>query len=212
MVKKGTGILLLALAVLTSFITKKSVNEVEAEKLILRNSKGKAMIHLGFEGDVPYISFISEKGISSLKLSGGSVPGVLLSNDQGKVISTWTLLGDGGGGIGFADKDGGAAAILRGGDTPSASFFAAQNEPVAALGVVKEIPHLLIAGKTGSEGVLIHGGEPSSFLVLDEGGKVKILISKHGVYQGKQEKEKKDNKVFSFQDQAQLFPNDKRSL
>lgn len=154
---------------------------------------------------------LSDGGLPRVQMQGGSTPGLFLMSDKNKTIASWTVLTDGGGGLGLADASGNAATILRGGLSPSVSFFSPQNEPMAALGVIQKVPHLLISGPVGNEGILIHGGTPSSMVVVDEAGKVKILISKHGVFQGKEEgKEtgkKKDNKVFSFDDQKTLFPD-----
>jgi hypothetical protein len=282
-----------------SFLGKNSSNAIEAEKLIIRNAKGKSTIELGFSADTPYISFQGPAGKTTLKLEGGdlpslalnndlqkslvkvfsskekggialsdangearvvlesgktaditilndknqvalalgtsaetgsayvqlndenqtprvhlqggSIPGFYLRNSSAKTISSWTTLSDGGAGFGLADANGSAAAILRGGASPSVSFFSAQNEPMAALGIIQKVPHLLISGPVGNEGILIHGGTPSSMLVVDEVGKIKILISKNGVFQGKEEgaeTKKRENKVFSYDDNSMLFPED----
>lgn len=261
-----------------SHFGKTTSNTIEAEKIVLKNPKGKGKIELGFN-DTPYLTFLNENDKPIVKLSlskgngvltlsneagenrivlegsqvpgvtlindknhiaaslgtfadsgfgylqlldenhlpriqlqGGPVPGIYLRNQQAKTVGSFTILSDGGGGFGLANSAGNAAAILRGGANPSVSFFTSQNEPMAAIGVMQQVPHLLISGPQGNEGVLIHGGTPSSLLVVDEAGKVKILISKHGVFQGKEdEKEnKKENRVFSFEDKN-LFPEDESS-
>lgn len=218
------------LPTLISFRGKNPSNTIEAEKLILKNPKGKSTIELGFLDDVPYIVLQNEegKGVAKLEggkepslvmhddanrprlhMQGGTIPGVYLKNAQEKTVSSWTMLSDGGAGFGLADNSGNAAAILRGGSSPSVAFFSSQNEPMAALGMIQQVPHLLISGPVGSEGILIHGGAPSSMLVVDEVGKVKIMISKQGVFQGKEEGEakKRENRVFSYDDKKTLFPS-----
>lgn len=228
-IQKKAGILLCFIGGLffLSSLGKGQSNSVEVEKLIIKNPNGKGVIELGFKEEVPYISFLNAKGEMTLRLEGGSsgtlqlldgsqpriqmqggpVPGIYVKNQSAKTVGSFTMLSDGGGGFGLANNTGNAATILRGGENPSLSFFTNNNEPMAAIGVMQQVPHLLISGPVGNEGVLIHGGNPSSLLVVDEAGKVKILISKHGVFQGKEEEHKKENRVFSFEDKN-LFPDD----
>lgn len=216
-----------------AFREKSSSQAIEAEKLVIRSPKGKSTIELGFsKDDVPYLVFQSASGTAMLRLEGGETPtlalndaqqnprvhlqgggaaGMYLRNGQAKTVGSWTVLSDGGAGFGLADGSGSAAAILRGGSSPSVSFFSPENEPMAALGMIQKVPHLLISGPVGNEGILIHGGNPSSMLVVDEAGKVKILISKQGVFQGKEDggepAKKREERVFSLEDQKSLFPN-----
>ncbi len=148
-----------------------------------------------------------------ISIRGGGASGLFLKNTEDKVIGTWTLLSDGGAGFGLADHRGFAASILRGGKNPSISFFSPNNEPMAAMGMIQQVPHLLISSPKGSEGILMHGGNPASMLFVDELGKVKILISKNGVFQGPNQEKKEPSskrssgeKVFSMEDQTRLFP------
>ncbi len=146
---------------------------------------------------------------SRVLLLAGDTTGVFLKNPQNKTVGSWSMLPDGGTGLGLGDSEGRAASVLRGGKTPSVSFFNEESEPMAALGMIQQVPHLLISGPVGNEGILVHGGKPSSMVVVDELGKVKILISKHGVFQGKEKNQpqaKKREKVFSLEDGKSLFP------
>jgi len=76
---------------------------------------------------------------------------------------------------------------------------------------MQNTPHMMISNTNTEEGILIHGGNPNSMLFVDEKGKVKILISKYGIFQKKDDNEmklkKKDKKIFSLDDQNCLFPS-----
>ncbi len=153
--------------------------------------------------------FLTNKAdLPSLFLQGGESPGVFLKNQNQETVGSWSLLSDGGSALGLGMQGGKASAIFKGGDHPSAAFFSQLGEPMAALGMIRGVPHLLVSGQKEQEGILIHGGKPSSMLVVDELGKVKILISKHGVFQGKKESspssKKKEERIFSFQDLKKL--------
>jgi len=200
-----------------------SLNDPSGEsRLLLQGSKNPDVSLIGANnqllasleapGDGSYAQFtFGDANAPRLHLQGGASPGIFLRNEKSKTVGSWTVLSDGGGGFGLADSQGSAATILRGGSSPSVSFFSPQNEPIAAMGVIQKVPHLLISGPVGNEGILLHGGSPSSLVFVDEVGKVKILISKHGIFQGKEEPKegakKKENKVFSFDDGSLLFPS-----
>jgi len=144
-------------------------------------------------------------------ISSSEIPGIFLKNEESKTVGSFTVMNDGGAGFGLADSSGNAATLIRGGTSPSLAFFAGSEKPLAAFGIMQQTPHMLISGPVGEEGILIHGGRPNSMLVVDENGKVKILISKHGVFQGKDENEtevrKKDKKIFSLDDENRFFPS-----
>lgn len=206
-------------------------------KMVMRNSEGEVCLEI-IGGKNPEISFkeeakptfriIQKNGHSELALgdvaksdkvllNGGQSSGFFMKNSEDKIIGTWTTLSDGGSAFGLADRRGFAASILRGGSNPSVSFFSPNNEPKAAMGMIQQVPHLLISGPVGNEGILIHGGKSSSMLFVDEVGKVKILISKNGVFQGSgkgkpsKEEEKSEQKVFSMEDQNLLFPDSEKT-
>ncbi|MGD2169422.1 MAG: hypothetical protein PVI40_04185 [Chlamydiota bacterium] len=177
---------------------------------LLEKDKPLAIISASDKGGVDVV-LNDNNLVPKLHLTSSQVPGIFLKNDESKTVGSWTVINDGGAGLGLADASGLASTLLRGGFNPSVAFFSGKNEPLAALGVMQSTPHLLVSGKIGNEGILIHGGEPNSMLVVDEIGKVKILISKHGVFQGKQEQDqklqKKDKKIFSLEDHERLFPD-----
>jgi hypothetical protein len=226
----------LALAILLFCMSfgKNAFKNLEVENLVVKSPSGKGKIFLGFTGQDPLIQIEDEysnllfelkggaqpvlelKGKSSLIVKAGEQAGIFLKNGEDKTVGSWTVMNDGGAGFGLADQKGAAATILRGGVNPSIAFFASQNEPMAAMGVLQKVPHLLVSGSSGNEGILIHGGQPNSMIVIDEIGKVKVLISKHGIFQGKEESnpmfKKGDGKVFSFEDQKRLFPEEEGNL
>lgn len=177
---------------------------------LFENSKPVAFISTS-SGEGAHFALSDNKGIPKIHLSSSDASGIFLKNDENKTVASLTVVNDGGGGFGLADSDGSAATLMRGGETPSLAFFAKDKKPLAAFGVMQQTPHILISGPVGEEGILIHGGRPNSMLVVDENGKVKILISKHGVFQGKDENDvevkKKDKKIFSLDDENRLFPN-----
>ena len=225
----GAGAICMAVLILMGF-EKSSYKSLEVENLTIKSPDGRGVIELGFYAGHPLIQMIGEnsevmfelaggehptlelKGKSSLTVKSGDQAGIFLKNELDKTVGSWTVLNDGGAGFGLADQSGAAAAIIRGGVSPSIAFFSSHNEPLAALGVMQKVPHLLISGPQGNEGILIHGGKPNSMVVVDEVGKVKVLISKHGVFQGKEQSnppfKKNDNKVFSLEDQHRLFPEE----
>jgi len=196
----------------------------EKGEIALKMSGGSEPGFALFENSKPiaFISTVKDKGaefalsdskaVPKVHISSSDVPGVFLKNQQNKTVGSFTVVNDGGGGFGLADSKGAAAALIRGGSTPSIAFFSGNDKPLAAFGIIQQqTPHMLISGPVGEEGILIHGGRPNSMLVVDENGKVKILISKHGVFQGKDENDmefrKKDKKIFSLDDGNRLFPS-----
>lgn len=207
---------------------------LEVQHLIVRSPQSKMAIHLNAEGKDPEISIVGDSGNkvveihpdqfgggqirlsgagagASVFVQGGQSGGIYLKNQIDKMVGSWTVLKDGGSGLGLANSHGKAASIIRGGVNPSITFFGSQADPMAALGVIQKVPHMLVSGKQGNEAVLIHGGSPNSVVVVDERGQVKVLISKQGIFQGKKQKEgkgrspKQEEKVFSFDDSQDLF-------
>lgn len=194
-----------------SFKDKDLYKTLEAEEIIIRKPGAKSVISLKTNKDIPEISISDEKGKTKIYFNG---TGVYLKNNNDKIIGSFTILADGGGGFGLADSEGMASSILRGGNNPSLALFGNKPEPVAAFGVIQSVPHLLVSADNGSEGVLLHGGQRSGMMVLDEAGQLKVFICKDGIYQGKQETWYKDSeppkkeKFFSYkEDKAKLFPD-----
>lgn len=145
-----------------------------------------------------------------LHLEGGATPGIYLSGPQNTIIGSWTVLSDGGSGIGFANAAGEAAAIVRGGSNPSLAFFASGDTPMTALGIANSIPSFFL-NNNKNEGVLIHGGQPTGVMFMDESGAVKILISKEGLFQQKEtptlSEPKPKEKLFTYEDDYQKLFN-----
>lgn len=204
-----------------------SFNEDKAAILLQEEGKNQVMIAGGAEPEFSLYQneeapsaklFASSNGSQlyladtsmrpSLFLQGGDIPGFFLKNAANQTVGSWSLLNDGGAVLGLGMGNGNAATVLRGGSQPNISFFSEKGDPMAALGMIKRVPHLLVSGPTDNEGILLHGGDPSSMVVVDELGKVKILISKHGVFQGKKEQssapKKKQDRIFSYQDLKKL--------
>ncbi len=182
----------------------------EPEFALFENSKPIAFISAS-KGKGAEFALSDSKAIPKVHISSSDISGVFLRNQQNKTVGSFTVVNDGGGGFGLADSEGAAATLIKGGASPSLAFFSGNEKPLAAFGIMQQTPHMLISGPVGEEGILIHGGRPNSMLVVDENGKVKILISKHGVFQGKDESDmefrKKDEKIFSLDDENRLFPS-----
>ncbi|MCF6305898.1 MAG: hypothetical protein L3J33_11070, partial [Rhodobacteraceae bacterium] len=124
------------------------------------------------------------------------------------------ILNDGSGGFGLANHEGLASTIVRGGENPCFALFGNRSEPIAALGVMQEVPHLIVSGNVGNEGVLIHGGEHSGMMVLSEKGELKVFINKDGIFQNKQQASGPEAKPKYFslvEEKKVLFPDSKQS-
>ena len=195
------------------FKTKDSefLKSVEAEQIVIGNPKSGGGIILRMNGENPEIAMKNAKGKTKIYFDD---TGFYLKNDKEKTVGSLVVLSDGGGGLGLADNAGMAAAVIRGGGAPSVGLFGKKSEPVANLAVMENIPHFMVSGDNGSEGILLHGGVRSGMMLLDEGGRLKIFICKDGIYQEKnKEEEKLDDRpkkqeYFSQQEDKQmLFPD-----
>ena len=138
--------------------------------------------------------------------------GIFLKNQKGNIATSLSTLSDGGGGIGFAKEDGSSAAIIRGGNNPVLAMFSDREDPMCAFGVLSKVPHVIVSGEIGEEGILMHGGEKSGMMVMDESGDLQVFICKEGIFQGSKEEENKVNKkrkllTFFEEDKKILFPN-----
>jgi hypothetical protein len=210
----GINILLLIPSIACIFLgfkDKDLYKSLEAEEITIRKAGSKAIISLKINKDMPEISINDENGKSKIYFNSS---GLYLKNKDDKIIGSFTTLADGGGGFGLADREGMASSIIRGGDNPSLALFGNKPDPIAAFGIVQNVPHLIVSAENGSEGILLHGGERSGMMVLDETGQLKIFICKDGIYQGKQETMHKETpkkeKYFSHkEDKELLFPDGK---
>lgn len=158
----------------------------ECPAITMKSPEQKEMIHITLlqEGN-PVLSLKDATGVSRMQLQGGDSPAIFLKNGQNEVIATMLTIQDGGAAVGLADKDGDVAAFLRGGASPSISFFQKSTEPLAAIGISQRVPHLLVTSPTTKDNLVLHGGDPTSVLFVDEQGEIPVLLSKHGLFQGK---------------------------
>lgn len=208
----GLNVLLLTVFssfVLLGFKNKDLYKTIEAEEIIIRSPGSRSIISLKSTNSMPEISINDENGKSKVYFNSS---GFFLKNDKDKIIGSFTTLSDGGGGFGLADSEGMAASVIRGGEDPSIALFGNRADPIASFGVTKNVPHLMVSAENGDEGVLLHGGQRSGMMVLDEVGKLKVFICKDGIYQGKKEEELKEtpqkHKYFSYtKDKEVLFPD-----
>jgi hypothetical protein len=184
--------------------------------IMVKNRNGVVVSRLEVgDGDEGVMLFNDIKGATRLAMDGGNSGGIYLRNGDGKTVGSWTILKDSGVGFGLAQDNGMPSAIIRGGENPSVAFFGRSGDPLCAVGVSQDIPHLLVAGNIGSEGVLIHGGKPTGMMMVDEEGMVKIFISKEGIFQGKGNEDKRgveeSKRILTLKEEVLgLFPDAKK--
>jgi hypothetical protein len=176
-----------------------------------KNDNSLGQLTLDADGNSTILLNNSKK-VPSFIAKGGDVPSIFLKNRKNKTVASLTVLNDDGGGVGFADPNGIAATVLRGGKSPGLAFYLGKDDPLAAIGVMNSVPHMLISGNSDKEGILIHGGKQAGLMVVDEKGQVKFLISKHGVFQGKEKQEperapEKEKFFSNGEDGKLLFPD-----
>ncbi len=176
-------------------------------KILLKNENQENALELNAKNEGTLQLF---DGQGKAKITA-STTGILLKNESEKVVGSFSILNDGSGGFGLADQEGFASAIVRGGMNPCFALFGNKPDPIAALGVMQQIPHLIVSGNLGNEGILIHGGEHSGFMVLNETGHLKVFINKDGIFQNQQQTSTEEKpKFFSFSDERKiLFPDEK---
>jgi hypothetical protein len=203
----------------------KTEKVLEVEKLIIKNPRSKASIEMQIVGDKPIISLKNEKGLAlvnlfideegnaqislndqtampRLELRGGAVPSFFLLDKNQMAQGGLFTLAEGGGGLALCNAQGKISALVRGGENPGINLYEHAEEPTIALGVVSTVPHLFISGKYSTDGMLIHGGEPTSLLFIDNKGEVQVAVSRLGFYTKQvQDTEKK-------QERPQLFSLD----
>jgi hypothetical protein len=198
-----------------------TIKQKDGSKLVL-NSSGIAFLDKQNKkrmtlsgGDEPCIGLYDEKEVSLVNLAVLSESsGIFLKNNKNVVVGSWTFLEDGSCGFGLANKEGSASTILRGGESCGLSLYNEQNLPIGTFGVMEKVPHLLISGQEGEESILLHGGVPTSMMLMNEQGQLMVLISKKGVFKGKEAPDKVPTKpkFFTFEkDQEKLFPSHKKT-
>jgi len=177
----------------------------DSPTLILKNKTDQEVITVSLDKDqTPQIIMKDKKNLTRMQIQGGDSPAIFIKNGQNEVVATMLLLQDGGAAVGLADKDGDVAAFMRGGTSPSVSFFQKSVEPTAAVGISQNVPHMVLSSPTTKDNIVLHGGDPTSVLFVDEQGDVPILLSKQGLFQAKKEssnqEEKKEGKIFTKED------------
>jgi len=177
----------------------------EAPAITLKNRNQDESIALLVDKDqLPMIVFKDKKNYARMQIQGGDSPAIFLKNQSNEIVGTMLLLQDGGAAVGLADKEGDVAAFMRGGSSPSVSFFKKSVEPTAAVGISQNVPHFLLSSPTTNDSIILHGGDPTSVLFVDDKGEVPVLLSKHGLFQGKEEssakEEKQEGKIFTKDD------------
>lgn len=171
----------------------------------MKDKDQKEMMQISLIQDGGVVFALKDKAeVSRLQLQGGVQPALFLKNERNDIIATLLTIQDGGAAFGLGDKDGDVAAFLRGGATPSISFFEKSIEPSVALGISKHVPHLLVSSPSTKDNLVLHGGEPTSLLFVDDKGDIPVLLSKHGLFQGKkqqtQSESSSEEKIFTWDD------------
>lgn len=191
-----------------------SILVLDSSGIAFQTKEGKKRLSV-VGGKEPAISIYDENEVSIVNLAVLSdTSGIFLKNNKNVVVGSWTFLEDGSAGFGLADKEGAAASILRGGEAPGLSLYNDQKYPIGTFGIMDKIPHLLISGIEGEESILLHGGSPTSMMLMNEQGQLMVLISKKGVFKGKENAEKAPQKpkFFTFEkDEDKLFPSHKKT-
>lgn len=193
-----------------SFFDKKgSANVVvsggQTPAFTIKNPNQEESISLCIDKEqMPMLVFKDKKNLARMQIQGGDSPAIFLKNQNNEIVGTMLLLQDGGAAVGLADKEGDVAAFMRGGSSPSVSFFRKSVEPTAAVGISQNVPHFLLSSPATNDSIILHGGDPTSVLFVDDKGEVPVLLSKHGLFQGKEEssakEEKQEGKIFTKDD------------
>lgn len=186
----------------------------ESGAIKIKNRKGAEVLSFSLDKEeAPVLLLKDNTGLARMQVQGGDSPAIFLRNRQNEVVATMLMLQDGGAAVGLADKEGDVAAFMRGGLSPSLSFYQKSTEPMTALGISQKVPHLLITSPSTKDNLVLHGGDPTSVLFVDDKGDVPILLSKNGLFQGKKEpssdKEAKQDKIFTLEDIINPLKNKK---
>ncbi len=239
---KNNSLKLIVIALAFSALTmamksKPEQSVVEANKIILKGPQGHNVLVLDASSGVAKVSFLGQNErvqmqllggdnptlvlsdsseVSRMQIQGGDQPALFIKNQNGEMVATLLTMQDGGTALGLADSEGDVSAFLRGGDTPSVSFFKKSVEPSVALGISKSVPHLLVSSPTTKDNLILHGGEPTSLLFVDSQGEIPVLLSKHGLFQGKKEQTQteapQENKIFTWENFINPLENKKLNL
>lgn len=184
-----------------------TMNGSETPSLILSNGRHSQMEFLtSQQGSL--VKFNDLDGNARVQLQGGTSSGVFLRDQEGQVIGSLIALKHGGSALGLANANGEIATFLRGGSSPSLSFFQTNDHPDIILGITEKAPHLLMSREKDKEGVLMYGGSPSSVLFVNERGQVPVILSKHGLMQdrktkGRSKKKPQQDKFYSWEEREE---------
>jgi len=181
-----------------------SGDTLEASRIVLRGENGVPSIIMQGDAENTLLTLNDQEGNVRLQLQGGAFPALIMKNEQQEIVGTFFPLRDGGAAVGLGDAEGNMATFIRGGSSPTMSFYQQSNEPNLALGISNHLPHFVIFPIAGKEGMLIHGNAPTSLLFIDEKGEIPVSLSRHGLFQAQGEKEaapSEDKKIFSSWDE-----------
>ncbi|HRW58944.1 MAG TPA: hypothetical protein P5048_04960 [Chlamydiales bacterium] len=199
------NILLIFTVFFAAFKSGKSSQTVD--KLEIKDPNSKSEIILQIDKGEPQVIMKDKNGIARVILNGSEVPIISMHDRQGKMMGIWKVMENGMSIIGLAKEDGSVGSLLKGGSNPSSSFFSSKGEASTVLGMIEDSPYLLVSGKEENEGIMITGGNQNGMLVLDENGRVKVFISKHGVLQQKEQpaapEKKEKEKFYTYNPEAQ---------
>jgi len=183
----------------------KTEKALEVERLVIKNPQSKACIEMQVIGDQPIIAIkdkqgaalgtimIDQQGVFQLSLNdqnssprlelrGGDYPSLFILDTKQEMLGGFFPISEGGSGIVLCNKNNKLSTLIRGGDNPGINFYEKEEDPTIALGIISTVPHFLLSGKYSTDGVLIHGGEPTSLLFLDGKGEVQVAVSRLGFY------------------------------
>ena len=126
------------------------------------------------------------KSTNKAILQSGVDSGLYLKGNN-KIVASLSLQGSDSASLGIGSSES-LMTVLRGGSNAGLSFLDSKMDPLAAFGVIDNVPHMLISGQRKQEGLLLHGGKNMGMLFVDDGGDIQVMISKEGVFQGSPKK------------------------
>ncbi len=172
----------------------RSDGTLEANRIVLKGESGTPNIVLQGDDENILLTLNDGEGNVRLQLQGGAFPAMIMKNEQQEIVGTFFSLKDGGAAVGLGDQEGNMSMFIRGGASPMMNFYHESSEPNIAMGIANKLPHFVIVPTNGQEGMLIHGNAPTSLLFIDEQGKVPVSLSRHGLYQKGESKERSQEK------------------
>ncbi|MCB1085161.1 MAG: hypothetical protein KDK60_03570 [Chlamydiia bacterium] len=156
---------------------------LEAHRIVLKGERGTPNIILQGDDQHTLMTFHDAEGNVRLQMQGGTFPALIMKNEEQEIVGTFFPLKDGGAAVGLGDREGNMATFIRGGMSPMLSFFHQSAEPNLAMGIGKELPHIVMVPRDGSGGLLIHGNTPPSLLFVNEKGEIPVTLSAQGLQQ-----------------------------